>query len=283
MVGLALGLGGCANTAITVLNAVIPNDGYTLTADIPYGADPRQHLDVYSPKQGAGPRPVVLFFYGGSWKSGAKKQYRFLGEALTSKGYVAVIADYRVYPAVKFPAFEDDAARALKWVQNHAAEYGGDTAKLFVMGHSAGANIAALAVLDPTYAKAAGATGRVRGFIGLAGPYAFRPEQTESVRDVFLGTGDLERARPITFVAAQHPPPPMFLAHGRDDTTVYPQNTEQMTAAARAAGGTVRDVFYDKIGHVGLMAAFAKPFRGRAPVLNDVSAFIDATVKAPAP
>ena len=72
----------------------------------------------------------------------------------------------------------------------------------------------------------------------------------------------------------------MFLAHGRDDDTVYPLNTQQLAAKAREAGGTVREVYYDGVGHIGLMGAFARPFRRRAPVLDDNAAFVNATATA---
>jgi acetyl esterase/lipase len=268
-------LSGCTNAAIDVINAMVPTDSYDLHAGLPYGADARQVLDVYVPRApDAKPMPVVLFFYGGSWKFGRREQYKFLGEALASHGIIAVVADYRLYPAVKFPDFVTDGANALRWVRDHAPEYGGDAGAIYVMGHSAGANIAALVALDPGYAAAAGANGAVHGFIGLAGPYAFRPEQTENIRDIFVGTGDLERTRPITYAAAIQPSPVIFLAHGLADDTVYPRNTEQLAAAVRANGGSVRTEFYDGIGHIGLMGAFARPFRTRAPVLEQVVAFI---------
>ncbi len=270
-------LSGCTNAAMDAVNALVPSGSYRLDAGLPYGSDPRQILDVYRPKaDGQGVRPVVLFFYGGSWKFGSRTQYKFLGEAFASHGIVTVIADYRVYPAVKFPAFVNDGAHALQWVRTHIEAYGGNGRGIYLMGHSAGAHIAALVALDPSYAAAAGAENAVHGFIGLAGPYAFHPEQTENVRDVFLGTGDLERARPINY-ARGGKDLAVFLAHGRADTTVLPANTEQLTSQINAYGGSARAVFYDDIGHIGIMAAFARPFRKRAPVLNDVVKFIQET------
>ena len=271
-------LGGCTDLALDAVNALVPSKNYARTVNIAYGTETRQQLDIYLPStSAAGSQPVALFFYGGSWKFGQRSQYKFLGEALAARGVVTVIADYRLYPEVKFPVFVADGASALSWVVGHIGEYGGDPKSIYLMGHSAGANIAALVALDPSYAPHADV--RAKGLIGLAGPYAFHPLDTESVRDVFLGTGDLERARPITFAAAVKPPPPVFLAYGSDDTTVMPDNTLQLAEALRSAGGTVQTKQYTGIGHVGLMGAFARPFRGRAPVIADVISFIQETQK----
>jgi len=111
----------------------------------------RHLLDVYSPKKaapnGAG-YPVVLFIHGGSWTSGNKNIYSFIGRRLAKKGVVAVIINYRLAPAVHVPEQAADCARALAWAVQHIREYGGDPARVFVMGHSAGGGLAALLATD---------------------------------------------------------------------------------------------------------------------------------------
>ncbi|MDI7066444.1 alpha/beta hydrolase, partial [Klebsiella pneumoniae] len=99
-------------------------------------------------------RPVVVFFYGGSWQNGARSDYLFVGQALTSRGFVAVLPDYRTYPDTRFPGFMEDAAAAVRWARDHAAEYGGDPSRIFLMGHSAGAHIVALLATDGHYLAA---------------------------------------------------------------------------------------------------------------------------------
>ncbi len=205
LIVMCLGLGGCSG--FDVLNMLAPRGGYTVAADIAYGTDDKQKLDVLTPVAAAGKLPVVVFFYGGSWRSGSRGDYRFAGEAITGLGYVAVVADYRHYPGAKFPAFQNDAAQAVRWVRENIGAYGGDTNAIFIMGHSAGAHIAALTVVDPKYLQAAGAPeGTIKGFIGLAGPYAMIPSQVKDVRDVFAGLPDENVARPVTFVAPHVPP-----------------------------------------------------------------------------
>jgi acetyl esterase/lipase len=141
----AIPLTACTRLALAVVNGPARLSGVTRTADLAYGDQRRQKLDVYQPRRAtATPRPVVVFWYGGSWTAGEKESYRFVGAALAQMGYVAVLPDYRLYPNVKFPSFIDDGARAVAWAQKHAADYHADGRRIVLMGHSAGAHLAAL-------------------------------------------------------------------------------------------------------------------------------------------
>src|SRR3954469_20427644 len=154
------------------LDLIVPRSGYHVQRDLAYGADPRQKLDLYVPDRLTGPAPVLLFFYGGSWQSGSKALYRALGQAFFSKGIITAVADYRLYPQVRYPGFVEDGAGAFAWLHQHAAAFGGDRDRLFLTGHSAGAYIAVMLAAEPHYLKAAGADAAwVRGVIGIAGPY----------------------------------------------------------------------------------------------------------------
>ena len=111
----------------------------------------RHLLDVYSPKKlapNAAGYPVVLFIHGGNWNSGNKDFYSFVGRRLAKQGVVAVLLNYRLAPAVLVPEQAADCARALAWTVQHIKEYGGDPARIFVMGHSAGGGLAALLATD---------------------------------------------------------------------------------------------------------------------------------------
>lgn len=275
-------LGGCS--ASDALNALlIPDNGFARHAAMPYGAAPRQALDVYEPAAAAPPggRPVVVFFYGGSWRGGSRATYKFVGEALTARGYLAVIPDYRVHPEAVYPAFVEDAAAALRWTVDNAARYGGNPDRIVLMGHSAGAHIAALVSLDPRFLAAVGLPREtVKGFVGLAGPYAFDPLQYRVTRAVFGHLPDPGVVRPVAYAAQVAPP--MLLLHGAKDTTVGPHNSADMAAALSRAGARVRHVVYPDTAHVGIVLALAAPFRGRAPTLDDTARFIDGLF-APAP
>jgi acetyl esterase/lipase len=275
--GLA-GLGAAALAAcspVKLLNAAIPSSGYRKTSDIAYGSDPRQVLDVYVPAAaGTEPRPVVVFFYGGSWQNGDRRNYLFVAQALTSRGYVAVLPDYRTYPETAFPGFVNDAAAAARWTRDHAHEFGGDPSRLFVMGHSAGAHLAALIATDPRYlASQSMLKADLRGVIGLAGPYDFLPITDRTLLDVFPASTRAE-SQPINYVTGHEPP--MFLAAGTDDTVVDPGNTDRLAAMLRKHGDSVEVKHYDGFSHIRIVSALALPLRGRSTVLADVSAFIDS-------
>jgi len=262
---------GCS--PIRVINATVRPSSYTVTRDVPYGDLARQRLDVYRPAGAPGPLPVVIFFYGGSWQRGSKDSYPFLGDALTSRGIVTVIPDYRVYPEVKFPAFVDDGARVVRWVRDHAVEIGADPSRIYLMGHSAGAHIAALLALDARYLEAVGLErSSVRGMIGLSGPYDFLPFHSETIRTLFGPEAGWPQTQPINFVDGKAPP--MLLLTGNWDKTVSPGNTRRMVARICERGGNARARFYRGIGHSLLIGSIAWPLRLIVPVLSDVTKFI---------
>jgi acetyl esterase/lipase len=273
-------LGGCS--AAGVLNAAVSHKTFHVESGLHYGDAPRQQLDVYTPAADAPPagahgRPIVVFFYGGSWQNGSRSNYLFVGAALASRGYVAVVPDYRTWPDTAFPGFIDDAAAAVRWARDHASETGGDPSRIFLMGHSAGAHIAMLLATDGRYLAAQQMSkSDLSGVIGLAGPYDFLPLHDATLEQIFPPA--LRAAsQPINFVEGDEPP--VFIAAGQRDTTVDPGNTDRLAAKLRAAGD--RDVevkHYPRVGHALLVGAIAGPLRGFAPVLDDVGAFIDATV-----
>ena len=125
--------------------------------DLPY-ADPaheRQVLDVYAPK-GARDLPVVFWIHGGGWQTGDKKDVQLKPQVFNEKGFVFVSTNYRLLPAVDMGTLIRDVAKAVGWTHKHVAEHGGDPKRLFVMGHSAGAQLAALVCTDDRYVKAEG-------------------------------------------------------------------------------------------------------------------------------
>jgi arylformamidase len=125
--------------------------------DIPYAApaQERQVLDVYSPP-GAKDLPVVFWIHGGGWQAGDKSEVQAKPRAFTDKGFVFVSTNYRLLPHVEMETIVRDVAKAIRWVHDHIAEYGGDPNRLLVMGHSAGAQLAALVCIDDRYLKAEG-------------------------------------------------------------------------------------------------------------------------------
>jgi acetyl esterase/lipase len=271
-------LSGCTTIAFGVANLPTHFSGIRRDAGISYGADPRQRLDVYRPAAPAAPataavaRPVIVFWYGGSWDDGKRQDYRFVGVALARLGYLTVIPDYRLYPQVRFPLFLDDGAQAVAWVQQHAAEYGGDPKRLVLMGHSAGAHMAAMLALNRHYLDAAGADPkRIIALIGLSGPYGLTPN-TPTLNDIFRAPFTPHDWQVLPYASSQAPP--TLLLHGGADRLVWVSNTEDLDAALRAQGAAVETRIYPDRGHIDLLAAISLPGRRRAPVLADIATFL---------
>ncbi|MBK5441339.1 alpha/beta hydrolase [Pseudomonas sp. TH32] len=266
-----------ACSPIKVLNALTPSSTFTKTSSIAYGDDPRQKLDIYRPVTALPNAPVVVFFYGGSWNSGSRDDYGFVGEALASRGIVVVIADYRLYPQVRYPLFLQDGAQAVAWTHQHIAEYGADPGKLYVMGHSSGAYNAAMLALDPQWLVGVGLSPSIfKGWIGLAGPYDFLPIENRDVRPVFFYPDSPPDSQPINHVSASAPP--SLLIASVDDNLVNPKrNTGGLANKLRAAGVPVEAFYFTKTSHATLVASMARPLRWLAPVLDRVTAFIKFT------
>jgi acetyl esterase/lipase len=267
-------LAGCSRLGFFAANAPAVFGPHRRHADIAYGPHPRQRLDVYVPEHAAAaPRPVILFWHGGRWRYGDKSDYRFVGAALAEAGYVAVVANYRLYPQVKMPGFMSDAAQAALWADAHARDYDGDRHDLFLMGHSAGAHLAALLALDTRYFAATGLPApHIAGVIGLSGPYDFLPLLEPDVQDMFGPPELYAQSQPINFVRADAPP--MLLVQGLQDDTVKPQNSLNLAAALRALGVPVTLKLYPKVSHSDTIAALTTLLRSRAPTLRDISAFV---------
>ncbi|WOI44692.1 alpha/beta hydrolase [Acidovorax sp. BLS4] len=280
ILALAAWLTGCS--AVGTLNALTAKDSHTVQAGVAYGTLPRQQLDIYRPKTTAPAAgwPVAVFFYGGSWNSGERGDYLFLGEALAARGVLTMVADYRLYPEVRYPEFLQDSALAVAYGLDHAAQWGGDPKRVFAMGHSAGGYNAAMLALDPRWLQPTGHTpNELAGWIGLAGPYDFFPTDNPQAQPVFFHPNYPPKAQPIEFA---HPGAPRtFLAAPVNDRLVSPErSTQQMAQKLQAAGVPVTLKSYPRASHTTLIGAFAWPLRWVAPVVDDVEAFIQSTPPA---
>jgi len=238
---------------------------------IAYADGPRHKLDVYAPEARGAAAPVVFFIYGGGWSRGERGEYEFVGRALASRGFVAVIADYRLVPEVRFPEFLEDSASALRWVQDNIAAYGGDPNRLFLAGHSAGAYNATMLALDPSYLREYGVTMPILAVAALSGPYDFYPFEYGEVRDAFGSAPRPEGTQPINLVTSNTPP--MYLASGTTDPIVRVQNTERFAQKLKDSGVWVTTRYYDGFGHMEPVLAIGAMWRWRMPVLDDMVAF----------
>jgi len=270
---LTVGITACSPLAL--FDAIGPRDqgGRLTLRNAAFGSHARQRLDVFTPVAATGHAPVLVFFYGGSWKNGTKEDYAFVGQALAAQGFVTVLPDYRLYPEVRFPDFLDDGAEAIAWVRDNIAQYGGDPRRIVLAGHSAGAYNAVMLGLDPRYLRRAGVDPKtVRAVAGLSGPYDFLPLDPGTAQEVFGQAPDRAATQPVTF-AGPHSPP-AYLATGDTDTLVRPSNTRSLAARLREARVPVQERVYAGLDHSDTLLALSVTFRSKAPVLAEMAAFL---------
>ena len=265
-----------ACSPVKLLNSLASaSGGYSMTT-ANYGSLPRQQLDVYTHKTPPpnGGWPLVVFFYGGSWNSGERGDYKFVGAALASRGVLTLVADYRLYPEVRYPDFLMDSALALTYGIEHATALGGNPKRVFVMGHSAGAYNAAMLALDPRWLAATHhSNSELAGWIGLAGPYDFFPTENPDAQPVFFHPNYPEKSQPIEFGSTHAIP--TFLGSGVNDKLVSPtRSTQSMATKLRANGTPVTLHMYEHASHTTLIGAFSAPLRGVAPVRDQVVSFV---------
>lgn len=276
---LLLSLSACTSTQ--VLNSITVTDNVSRASNMAYDPGKGLRLDVYTPL-GLQNAPVVVFFHGGRWSQGNKDESEFIGNALAARGIVTVIPDFRQYPQVRFPAFMEDAAKAVKWTLDHVEIYGGSPKNVFVMGHSSGAHIAALLALNDEYLDGVGGKREaLKGMIGLAGPYDFLPITAPDLRDLFGPPESFEKSQPLYYVDGRNPP--MLLVHGENDETVLVKNTRSLAHAIKSANGPVETVIYAELSHTMVLAVLAPRLQGRADVMNTLVDFIQRTVEDRAP
>lgn len=273
LIAPALASLAAACSPLVLLDRFGPRDAGArrIRRSIAYGDHPRQRMDVYTPSR-PGAFPTLVFFYGGGWNSGSRDLYGWAAQALASRGFVVFLPDYRLVPEVVFPVFIEDAAAATARAADLAPTYGGDAGRLAVLGHSAGAYLALMIALDARYMMAAGRPDVIRAAVGLAGPYEFLPLNVASSIDAFGAAPDPAQTQPVTF--ARGDAPPVWLGHGADDTVVHDEDTLILNERIRAAGGRSTARIYPGLNHADLIATFSPLFRKKAPVLDDVVAFL---------
>lgn len=244
---------------------------YELRQDIAYGHKARNTLDYYL-CHGTPDRPTILFFYGGNWRSGRKQDYRFVADTLVQYGYNVVIPDYRLYPLVRFEQIQSDSIRAASWVLDNIPS----DQPIYLMGHSAGAQLAALLCLNPSLlARYPDVDQRITGFIGMAGPYDFYPYTEDHHWDLFSPEQAYPESQAINYVRADAPP--MYLLHGEIDTRVRRGQSKSLMQKLQAVGGRATREVYARTGHADIMFGFIQLYRRSSPMIKDIVQFLSDT------
>ena len=261
---------GCAAVKPTAaVNMMVPKGGYT-KQQFSYGDHSRQALDIYLPKTSS-PKIPVVFVYGGAWRTGNKADFVFVAQALTSLGHPVIVPDYRRFPEVKFPAFINDVADAIRFVERQTNT---GLAKPFteyvLMGHSAGAHTAALLATDSRYLNQRNIKARLKGLIAMAGPYDL-PMNDPEVLPVFNSSTE-QRTKPTLNVRRRMPP--TLLIHGLADTRVGPFHTQRFRDVLLKNGNSVTTRLYPKVDHAKVIGSLAAPLRFLNRSFEDVKAFL---------
>ena len=264
---------------LNTINTYYPGDANAeeVAKGVSFGPDANNKLDVWAPKDRAttGPLPVVIFYYGGGWVKGSRQEYGFAGRAFAAQGFVAVVPNYRLVPGVRFPAFMQDSALAVKWARDHVAEFGGDPKRISVSGHSAGAYNAAMLALDTHWLRDIGVDPAIiRSAAPMSGPYDFYPFEKRRSRDAFGQWPRPRETQPIAF--ARKGAPPMLLMQGTIDDTVRAYNAQHLAKALRDIGAPVVLKLYPGQGHNDLIMGISKPFRFKSTTLADSTQFMKA-------
>lgn len=248
-----------------------------------YGTLAAQRVDVIVP---SGPaiarRPVIVFVHGGGWNSGNPGDYHFLGRTFARAGYVVVLPGYRLVPDGVWPHMLEDTAKAVAWTRDHAATYGGDPDRVFLMGQSAGAYNTVMVALERQWLGREGVADHfIKGVVGLSGPYDFLPFTTPSAKAAFGGVVPPAITQPVRY--ARGDAPPMLLLTGDADETVKPRNTASLAAILHAAGSVVETVVIPGVDHKDTVIKLAQPFLRDRRELDPVLAFLARHGGASAP
>ena len=265
---------------LDLLDRVVNHASYRHDTDLAFGTH-GQKLDVWRTQETADTarRPVLIFINGGGWVKGTRGEYGWAARGYADNGFVVVLPDYRKVPDVRFPAFLEDGAEAVRWTRDNIARFGGDPNRVAIAGHSAGGHTVAMLALDPQWLAQAGAEGAVKAVVGLSGPYDFYPFTGRAVAAMGKWPHPQE-TQPLAY--ARKDVPPMMLVTGTDDTTVRPKNARNLAARLRAVGAVVEEKEYAGQGHEDIAMALSQPFRGKNNVLADSVAFLNVHLAKPA-
>ena len=280
-----------ALSALAVVNSITLNGGVGVSKNILYGDKPLQDLDIYYPKPLAKAMqskkatadnaindsyPMVVFVHGGSWESGSKDEYAFVGQSLAQAGYVTAVINYRKAPEHVYPDYVQDAAQAIAWSYKNAESLHADPKRLAVIGHSAGAFNAVAAVANEDFLAPYGVKPNyISAVIGIAGPYSYDSRKFSSA-SAFGANATPDNIIPDRNIKGAQPP--YLLLTAEKDKVVHISNTLKMTQALKAAGVKVETGEIKGASHATSIGAMAPPLRWVNDVRAQVLSYLDKTL-----
>lgn len=276
-----------ALSPLAVVNGITSSGGVGVSKNILYGDEPLQDLDIYYPKPLTqamkaespitGSYPMVVFVHGGSWESGNKEQYAFVGQSLAQAGYVTAVINYRKAPEHVYPDYVEDAAQAIAWSFDNATSLHADPKRLAVVGHSAGAFNAVAAVANEDFLAPYGIKPKdIKAVIGIAGPYSYDFRKFDSAT-AFAADATPDEVMPDRHIKGEQPP--YLLLTAENDKIVYATNTIKMTKALKEAGVMVENGEIEGANHATSIGAMAPPLRWLNDVRAQVLTYLDKELK----
>ncbi|TXD96034.1 alpha/beta hydrolase [Psychrobacter frigidicola] len=272
-----------AFSALNVVNSLSSSGGVGVSKDILYGDAPLQDLDMYYPKPLAqamqsqqsisNSYPMVVFVHGGSWESGSKEDYAFVGQSFAQAGYITAVINYRKAPEHVYPDYVKDTAQAIAWSYDNAARFHANPQRLAVVGHSAGAFNMIAAVSNEDFLATYGMKpSDISAVVGIAGPYSYDfRKYGGSV--AFAADATPDEVMPDRQIKGKQPP--YLLLTAENDKVVYDQNTIKMTQALKEFGATVENSEIKGASHATSIGAMASPLRWVNDVRAQVLRYLD--------
>jgi len=214
--------------------------------DLRYGDGPRQRLDVFPCGQAGA--PTLAYIHGGYWQMNDKEPYAFLGEGLRVAGYNLALIEYTLAPAARMDQIVDEVRRAVVWVIDHAKELGGDPARVYVSGHSAGGHLTAMAMTES----------RLAGGVAISGIYDLEPIRLNYLNEKLgLDSGETERNSPMRHLPRNAAP--LVVTVGLGELPELVRQSQEYAGAWRARGLRGRYLPVPKHDHFSILEELAQP------------------------
>ncbi|MEP9399099.1 alpha/beta hydrolase [Mesorhizobium sp. KR2-14] len=206
-----------------------------MVADVAYGADPTETVDLFFPAVRQESMPVHMFIHGGYWRMFSKRDYSYVAETVTKAGAIAVIVDYALMPSVRMATIVDQVRRTKRWIVDHIAEFGGDPARLTVSGHSAGAHLATFLFNEAERPSS------IQAALLLGGLYELEPLQSSFLQsEIGITNGEVASFTPLTHRHDRNTRVAIMV--GADETPPFHDQAEKFANSLRSQGLPVSSI-----------------------------------------
>ena len=236
------------------INYLTPKDTFEKEEHLAYGLKARNRLDLYRTKNPKKQKPLIVFVHGGSWQHGNKRDYLFIGETFAREGFDVAVINYQLAPENIFPAFVDDLAQAIHYLNQNKVKLNISTDNMILMGHSAGAfNV--MSVVYSAQSQNFKYKDQIKAIVGLAGPYHFDYVGDPLSEHAFDHKISYQQVMPYYFIEPnqiKH-----YLLVAEQDQVVERKNTLDLDIALRQKGNHSHIAVIPKTGHITIVATLA--------------------------